>query len=156
MRAEPPREKLPRLARVHAGHDAERQPRPGRLDDLVGGAEERARLEGDDGERRTGPQLLVDREALVAAEPHAGQHPGFLSVLGFVEWKPADAAKLLGAGLDDFLVEAGHVEQAVVLREAGDQLAEDLDGIGNGAAPPTAVQRLLEAGDLDVHLANAA
>jgi hypothetical protein len=65
------------LARFHAGDGAEREPRAGRLDDLVGRAEEWARLQRNHGERRPRPDadefvLLVVKERLIG---HRFQNP---------------------------------------------------------------------------------
>ena len=143
------------LARVHAGDGAEREPRAGRLDDLVGRAEERARLQRDHGERRPRPHALEQRELALAPQPHAGEHAGVLLELRLRQRQLPDARELLAAGARHLGVEAGHVQGAVRLAEVGDHGAEDLHGVGHGSTE-AAVQRLMEALHLHVHLADAA
>src|SRR5258705_7687177 len=75
--------------------------------------------------------------------------------LGLGQGKLPDARELLGAGPRHLGVQAGHVERAVGLAEAGDHGAEDLHGVGHGPAV-AAVERLVEPLHLHVHLAEAA
>src|SRR6185436_12709199 len=143
-------ERLAGLLRVHVRHRAQRQPRAHAVDDLVRGALDRARLEGDHRERRARPDLLVDREALLARERHALHQAGLALELGLVEWQLADARELALPRLRDLAVEARYVQLAVLALKVGDDPARDLHRVGHRAAPHAAVDRPLEALDLEV------
>ena len=116
----------------------------------------RVRLERDHGERGPRPQPLPDRVGALADEARAGLHRGRGPELLLAERQRADAAQLALAGRRHVAVEPGHVERAVLLLEAGHEPRQDAHGVGRRPAEEAAVDRLLEAAHLDVHLADAA
>ena len=146
----------PRLLRVHVRHRPHRDPGAGGVEDLVGRAVERVRLDRDHGQRRAGPDLLVDAHATLALEPRPGQHPGPAAERRLRERQPPQAPPHRGAGARHAAVEAGHGDPAVRGAQAVEQAAEDPDGIRHGPAEVTAVDGPVEARHLDVHLHEAA
>jgi hypothetical protein len=62
----------------------------------------------------------------------------------------ASVGALGGGGLAHLVVDAGDEDAAVLVGEAGQQLGHALHRIGDRTAPHAAVQRVVEARDLDV------
>ncbi len=146
----------PRLLRVHVRHRPHRDPGAGGVEDLVGRAVERVRLDRDHRQGRPRPHLLVDAHAALALEPGARQHPGPAAERRLGERQPSQALPHRGAGPRHAAVETGHVDPAVRGAQAIEQAAQDPDGIRSRPAEVAAVDGPVEARHLDVHLHEAA
>ena len=157
LRGELADEQRPRLLRVHVRHRPQREPRPGGVEDLVGRAVERVRLDRDHGQRRARPELLVDAHAAARARAACpGSIPAPRRNAASENGSCRSRRRTAALGPRHAAVEAGHVDPAVRGAQAVEQAAEDPDRVGHGAAEVAAVDGPVEARHLDVHLHEAA